>query len=85
MIIECKCRDPRNAHVRSCPAWRPHGMVEQFRVAVPEEQRVKGWLYDFNSGVLLGIASDEQRKKQKPGVAFNMNISGCPHKVVIHG
>jgi hypothetical protein len=60
-------------------------MAEQFKVGVSLGQRVAGWLYDYDSGVCMGVASDELKKKypleKQP---FNMNISGCPHKLVIH-
>lgn len=59
-------------------------MAEQYKVAVPIEQRVKGNLYDFNSGAFVGLASDEQ--KAKHGTApFKTQIAGCPHTLVIHG
>lgn len=62
-------------------------MAEQFKVAVPLKQRVEGWLYDYDSGVCMGIASDQLKKKQKKNKEpyFTMNIAGCPHKLVIHG
>ncbi len=59
-------------------------MTEQYRAAVPEDQRVAGWLYDADSGVLMGLASDELKRKQRSGVVFTMTFSGCPHKVIIH-
>lgn len=59
-------------------------MAEQMRVAVPYEQRVAGWLYDHHSGMCMGIASDELKKKQSAGVPFKMALFGCPHTIVIH-
>lgn len=59
-------------------------MTEQFKVAVPNEQRVSGWLYDYDSGQCMGIASDQQKLKYAAGVPFNQMIAGCPHKLVIH-
>jgi len=59
-------------------------MSEQFKVAIPYEQRVAGWLYDYSSGQCMGIASDEMKKKYEAGEPFSQNIAGCPHKLVIH-
>lgn len=59
--------------------------MEQYKAAVPEAMRVNGWLYDANSGVLMGVASDQQKAKYEPNVVFTDNRSGCPHKLVIHG
>ncbi len=59
--------------------------MEQFIVRIPESKRVSGWLYDWHSGQCMGVASDEQKKKYPPEKQpFNMNICGCPHKLVIH-
>lgn len=59
-------------------------MPEQFRVGIPEAERVEGWLYDADSGILMGLASVEMLKKHAPGVVFTMTFAGCPHKVIIH-
>lgn len=59
-------------------------MTEQYRPGVPESQRVEGWLYDADSGCLMGLASYELKARQPAGVVFNMTFSGCPHKVIIH-
>ncbi len=59
-------------------------MAEQFKVAVPFEQRVNGWLYDSSSGLCMGLASDELKKKQPPNVPFKMALFGCPYELVIH-
>lgn len=60
-------------------------MAEQFRVGVPMNERVDGWLYDASSGVCMGIASDEIRLKYpKEKQPFSMMIAGCPHKLLIH-
>ncbi len=60
-------------------------MPEQFKVAVPMHQRVRGWLYDFDSGICLGIASDELKETRKGQQGeFRIVIAGCPHKAVIH-
>jgi hypothetical protein len=60
-------------------------MAEQFTVRIPEDERTVGWLYDFDSGVCMGLASDEQKKKYpKHKQPFTMMIAGCPHKLVIH-
>ena len=60
-------------------------MAEQFKVSVPQEQRVKGWLYDYHSGVCMGIASYQQREKYPPEKQpFSMAIGGCPYELVIH-
>ncbi len=57
----------------------------QFKVAVPYTQRVSGWLYDYHSGMCMGIASYEQREAYPPEKQpFVISISGCPHKLVIH-
>ena len=60
-------------------------MAEQFKVGVPIHLRVKGWIYDYDSGLCMGIASDEMKKKYTPNLVFTMHIAGCPHKVTIHG
>lgn len=57
--------------------------MEQFKVSIPENKRVSGWLYDFSSGCLMGIASDEMKKKNTVNTPINITVSGCPHKVVI--
>ena len=59
--------------------------MEQFKVAIPVDKRVKGWLYDSHSGVCMGLGSDEQKKKYGYNVPFAITVSGCPHTVVIHG
>lgn len=59
-------------------------MAEQYSPAVPQKDRRNGWLYDADSGVLVGLASDEMRKKHPAMVPFNHVIGGCPHRVVIH-
>lgn len=60
-------------------------MAEQFKVAVPQHERVDGWLYDYDSGLCMGIASVEQKAKYpKEKQPFSLFIAGCPHKVVIH-
>ncbi len=59
-------------------------MAEQFKVAVPYEKRIPGLIYDADSGVCMGLASDEMKKKYKAGEIFDQNISGCPHKLLIH-
>ncbi len=60
-------------------------MSEQFKVAIPYHQRIKGRLYDYHSGLCMGLASDEQKKKYpKEKQPFTLSISGCPHKLVIH-
>ena len=59
-------------------------MAEQFKVGVPYAQRIGGRIYDFHSGICMGLASDEQKKKYEAGQVFNMNIAGCPHKLIIH-
>jgi len=59
-------------------------MPEQFKAGVPEDQRVEGWLYDADSGCLMGLASDEMKQKHQAGLAFTATFAGCPHKVIIH-
>jgi len=60
-------------------------MTEQFKVSIPLEKRIHGWLYDANSGVCIGIASDEMKRMYpRKGHVINHNIGGCPMKVVIH-
>ena len=60
-------------------------MANQYTVCVPENKRVVGCLYDYNSGMCMGIASDEQRKLYpQDKQPFILNIAGCPHKLVIH-
>jgi len=53
-------------------------------VRVPDEERISGRLYDYNSGMTMGLASDEQKTKYGFNKVFSMNISGCPHRLVIH-
>jgi len=60
------------------------GIGYQFKVRVPEEQRISGRLYDYFSGVCMGLASDEDKQKYPVNQPFHRNISGCPHKLVIH-
>ena len=55
-------------------------MKEQYSAAVPESERTEGWLYDADSGVLMGLASVEMKQKHPAGVAFTMTFAGCPHK-----
>lgn len=59
-------------------------MTEQYRAGVPEESRVEGWLYDADSGMLMGLASDQLKVKHQAGTVFTMTFAGCPHKVIIH-
>lgn len=59
-------------------------LTEQFKCGVPENERRPGWLYDADSGVLMGLASDEMKAKHAAGVPFTFTCGGCPHKVVIH-
>jgi hypothetical protein len=59
-------------------------VTEQYHAGVPPEKRTEGWLYDWHSGLLMGIASDELRARQPAGVRFKMVIGGCPHDVIIH-
>lgn len=59
-------------------------MKEQYKAAVPETERREGWLYDADSGVLMGLASVELKQRHQPGVVFTMTFAGCPHKVIIH-
>lgn len=59
--------------------------MEQFKVAVPRSERVNGYLYDYHSGICMGVASDEMKAKYPIGKQpFSMDISGCPHKLIIH-
>ncbi len=59
-------------------------MAEQFKVAVPLDKRIPGYLYDSDSGVCMGIASDEIKLKYAPDEIFTQAICGCPHKLVYH-
>lgn len=59
-------------------------MAEQFKVGVPMEARVAGWLYDHHSGLCMGIASDEMKKKTIAGIPFKMVLLGTAHTLVIH-
>ncbi len=60
-------------------------MAEQFKVGVPVEKRIAGLIYDVDSGVCMGLASDEMKILHPAGTVFRQNISGCPHKLLIHG
>ena len=57
---------------------------KQFKVRVPEEERISGRLYDYDSGVTMGLASDEQKIKYGYNKVFIMQIGGCPHRLIIH-
>jgi hypothetical protein len=59
-------------------------MAEQFKVCVPYAERIAGYLYDNDSGVCMGLASDEMKQKYAPNEIFTLMISGCPHKLVYH-
>lgn len=59
-------------------------MAEQFKVCVPYTDRIAGYLYDNDSGLCMGIASDEMKLKYAPNEVFNQMIAGCPHKLVYH-
>lgn len=59
-------------------------MTEQFKVGVPHNRRVHGWLYDADSGECLGIASYQMREKHGFGVVFRHFMSTCPHRAIIH-
>jgi hypothetical protein len=52
--------------------------------SVPEEQRVSGRIYDWHSGIMLGLASDELRAAQKAGVPFDRIVGGVKQRVEIH-
>ncbi len=56
----------------------------QYLARVPDEERISGWLYDYHSGVCMGIASDELKVVQPRNAPFKQNISGCPHTLIIH-
>jgi hypothetical protein len=56
----------------------------QFKVAVPAHARHAGWLYDWHSGISLGVASDELRAQHKPGVPFDRTVAGVKQRVEIH-
>lgn len=58
--------------------------TEQFKVRVAEEDRISGRLYDYHSGACIGLASDEQKAMYPPNTVFSLQISGCPHKLMIH-
>lgn len=59
-------------------------MRKQYTASVPESERTEGWLYDADSGCLMGLASDELKQKHPSGAPFTMTFAGCPHKVIIH-
>jgi len=59
-------------------------MRKQYTVSVPESERTEGWLYDADSGCLMGLASDEMKQKHQAGLVFTATFAGCPHKVIIH-
>lgn len=64
-------------------------MKEQIKVGVPLHMRVDGYLYDADSGILMGVASDQQKALHKwfgskVPVYFKDTRSGCPHNLVIH-
>ena len=50
----------------------------------PQPKRVSGYLYDAQSGVIAGLASDELKAQQKAGVPFERVIGGMKQLVVIH-
>ena len=58
--------------------------MEQFKCSVPVASRVHGWLYDVNSGVCMGIGSDEQRALHGYNTVFDAYMFGCKYNVTIH-
>ncbi len=59
-------------------------MPEQYKAAVPMSERREGWVYDADSGVLMGLASDEMKRRFPMGAVFRETFAGCPHRVIIH-
>jgi len=59
-------------------------LQQQFTVRVPDEDRISGRLYDYHSGVCMGLASYETKKKHAPNQPFKVFISGCPHTLIYH-
>lgn len=62
----------------------PNPRIEQYTVRVADEDRISGRLYDYDSGICMGLASDRDKKDIPPNVPFKRMIAGCPHKLVIH-
>jgi len=58
--------------------------MEQFKVAIPADKRVNGWLYDAHSGLCMGIASDEMKAVIPYNTVFKQALFGCPYELVIH-
>jgi len=78
-----------NKHMREALAYDPFTKAlelrrRQYRVRVPDEERISGRIYDYDSGMCMGLASDEQKLTHGFNKVFSMNISGCPHKLIIH-
>lgn len=48
-------------------------------------RRIKGYLYDADSGVCMGLGSYEMIAAHGYNSVFNQTFSGCPHKVIIYG
>ena len=57
--------------------------VAGFSVGVPEEERVAGNIYDAFSGVMLSLASDEEKAAHPARVPYERIVGGTKQKVVI--
>jgi hypothetical protein len=55
----------------------------RFSVGVPEEERIKGRIYDVPSGVMLGLASDEEKDEHPARVPFERIVGGTKQRVVV--
>lgn len=58
--------------------------MEQYKATVPNEERQDGYLYDAQSGCLMGLGSEEQISKYGYNTTFLESRAGCPHMLVIH-
>ncbi len=61
----------------------PPAPTLQFYVGVPEEERVRGLMYDAHSGVMLGLASDQEKAAQPGRVPYERMAGGTKQRVVI--
>jgi hypothetical protein len=59
-------------------------MPEQFKVSIPKNLRVDGWLYDVDSGLVLGLGSYEQIEQYGYNTVFNYYAFGGKYKATIY-
>jgi hypothetical protein len=55
----------------------------RFPFGVEVEDRVPGFIYDADSGVLAGSASQEVKAKRTPGIPWEELSGGCKRRLVL--